>query len=99
MPAETQDILTYTEDTENLYESAMVVAKRARQLNDELYQKKRDRQILDELEGGYDEELLMEEEESAEEEETVEWEENPIVTAQREYLEKQLEFHYEPVKK
>ncbi len=99
MPAETQDLSQYHENTENMYEAAMVIAKRCRQINEELFQKKRDRQILDELEGEFEEEFLHNEDEKLEAEEPVETEENPIVTSQREFLNDDLDFHYEPVKK
>jgi len=77
----------------------MVVARRARQINEELFQKKRDRQILEELEGEFEEEFLNTEEERVEEEEPIESEENPMITAQREFLTDQLNFHYEPTKR
>ncbi len=99
MPAETQDLNKFLENTENLYEAAMVIAKRSRQINEELFQKKRDRQILEELEGEFEEEFLHTEEEKIEVEEPVEAEENPMVTAQREFLTLKLDFHYEPVKR
>ncbi|MEJ2634224.1 MAG: DNA-directed RNA polymerase subunit omega [Calditrichia bacterium] len=99
MPAETQDLNKFLENTENLYEAAMVIAKRSRQINEELFQKKRDRQILEELEGEFEEEFLHTEEEKIEIEEPVEAEENPMVTAQREFLNLKLDFHYEPVKR
>ena len=54
MPAKTQDIGKILELSENLYEAVMVIARRARQINEEYYQKKRDHQILEELEGGFD---------------------------------------------
>jgi len=43
MPAATQDLEKYLSLSENLYEAAIVIAKRARQINEELYQKKRGR--------------------------------------------------------
>ncbi len=98
MPAKTQDIEKFLSIANNLYEAALVIAKRARQINDELYQKKRDKQILEELEGGIEEEFLHADFETAEEEEVVE-EENPIVTAQREFLDQKLEFFYEPTRR
>ncbi|GAB4377489.1 MAG: hypothetical protein Kow0042_25330 [Calditrichia bacterium] len=95
MPSETQDIKKYLEKTDNLFEPVMIIARRARQINEELYQKKRDRQILEELEGEIEEEMRHAEEPNAEAEEEYEPEENPIVTAQREFLEGKLDFHYE----
>ncbi len=98
MPAETQDFEKYLERAENLYEAVMVISRRARQINEELYQKKRDKQILEELEGEFVEEFLNPEEEKTETEETpVEVEENPVVTAQKEFLSDKLEFNYESV--
>jgi len=98
MPAKTQDIEIFLSIANNLYEAALVIAKRARQINEDLYQKKRDKQILEELEGGIDEEFLHAEFETPEEEEPIE-EENPIITAQTEFLEEKLEFFYEPTRR
>ncbi len=99
MPAETQDITKYLERAENLYEAAMIIAKRARQINEELYQKKRDRQILEELEGEFEEEFLSLDEEKPEVEEPIEEEENPINTAREEFLNDKLIIRYEAVRK
>jgi len=95
MAAETQDIGKFLEISENLYEAAMAIAKRARQINEELFQKKRDRQILEELEGGLDEDFLQAEIEDGEESEVPE-EDNPISKAQEEFSAGKLEIHYEP---
>jgi len=98
MPAKTQDFEKYLERAENLYEAVMVISRRARQINEELYQKKRDKQILEELEGEFVEEFLNPEDEKTEMEEApVEIEENPVVTAQKEFLSDKLEFNYESV--
>lgn len=99
MPAETQNFQEYLEQTENLYEAAMVIASRSRQINEELFQKKRDRQILDELDGEMEEELLHIEEEQGDSGSPIETEENPVVTSTREFLEKKLSFHYEQSKR
>ncbi len=99
MPAETQDLTKYLERADNLYEAAMVIAKRARQINEELYQKKRDRQILEELEGEFEEEFLSLDEEKPEVEEPIEDEENPINTAREEFLNDKLVIRYETVRK
>lgn len=99
MPADTQDIRQYLERSENLYEAAMAIAKRARQINEELYQKKRDRQILEELEGEFEEEFMNLEEEKAAVEEPIEDEENPINTARDEFLNDKLIIRYETVKR
>jgi len=98
MPAETQDIDKFLDNSENLYEVVMVMAKRARQLNEEQYQRMRDRQILEELDGGFEEEFLNLEEEKNELEEPIESEENPVITAQNEFLNKKIEYHYESIK-
>ncbi|RMF54451.1 MAG: DNA-directed RNA polymerase subunit omega [Calditrichaeota bacterium] len=95
MPAKTQDIKEILNRTDNLYEAAMVIAKRARQINEELYQKKRDRQILEELEGGYEEDLLQMEHEEKEPEEQYLEDENPVVMAIEEFYQDKLSFHYE----
>jgi DNA-directed RNA polymerase subunit K/omega len=98
MPAKTQDVDKFLESSENLYEVVMVIAKRARQLNEEQYQRMRDRQILEELDGGFEEEFLNLEEEKNETEEIVESEENPVITAQNEFLKQKIDYHYETVK-
>lgn len=98
MPAETQDTRKFLDKSENLYEAVMVIAKRARQINDEQYQRMRDRQILEELDGEFEEEFLNLEEDKAETEEPIEPEENPIRSAQREFLDDQIDFHYEATK-
>jgi DNA-directed RNA polymerase subunit K/omega len=98
MPAETQDTKEFLEKSENLYEAVMVIAKRARQINEDQYQRMRDRQILEELDGEFEEEFLNLEEEKTETEEPVEPEENPIRTAQHEFLSDEIDFHYETTK-
>ncbi|MBN2365516.1 MAG: DNA-directed RNA polymerase subunit omega [Calditrichaeota bacterium] len=98
MPAETQDIDKFMDSSENLYEVVMVVAKRARQINEEQYQRMRDRQILEELDGEFEEEFLNLDEEKNEIEEPVEPEENPITLSQREFLKGKIEYHYESTK-
>ncbi|NIV72363.1 MAG: hypothetical protein GWN16_09580 [Calditrichae bacterium] len=95
MPAKTQNIEDMLNISENLYEAAMVIAKRARQINDELYQKKRDRQILEELEGGMEEEFMPAETEETATEEAPDEDENPILNSQREFLSRKIEYYYE----
>ena len=99
MPAKTQDINKLLHISDNLYEAVMVMAKRARQINEEFYQKKRDHQILEELEGGFEEEFLHTEPEEIEVREPTENEENPITHAQGEFLVGKLNFHYESLKR
>ncbi|MCB0259825.1 MAG: DNA-directed RNA polymerase subunit omega [Calditrichaeota bacterium] len=98
MPAKTQDIEGMLDTADNLYEVVMVVAKRARQINEEYYQKKRDHQILEELEGGFDDDFLHEEEEK-EIKNVADNEENPINHAMEEYKAEKLEFHYETLRR
>jgi DNA-directed RNA polymerase subunit K/omega len=98
MPAETQNLQSFLKNSENLYEAVMVIAKRARQINEEQYQRMRDHQILEELDGGFEEEFLNLDEEKNDIEEPVEAEENPIVTAQKEFLTNLIEYHYESAK-
>ncbi|HFE65433.1 MAG TPA: hypothetical protein ENK14_13615 [Caldithrix sp.] len=95
MPCDTQDIQQYLKRSDNLYEPVMVIARRARQINEELFQKKRDQQILEELEGEMEEDMLHLEEPKPEVEEPVEIEENPIITAKNEFLNEKIDFHYE----
>lgn len=99
MPAKTIDFTKITELTENLYEAVLVMGKRARQINEELYQKKRDRLILEELEGGFEEEMLHSESLEAAESDESEIDINPIVKAQEDFFNGKLEFHYEPIRK
>lgn len=98
MPAKTLDLRNMLTISENLYEAAMIIAKRSRQINEELYQKKRDRQILEELEGGFDEDFMPGESEEIEPQEETEKENNPIVQAHEEFLEGEIDFHYEPIR-
>ena len=99
MPAKTLDFNKILELSENLYEASLILGKRARQINEELYQKKRDRLILEELEGGFEEGFLQSEQLEVSEEESPDNENNPIINAQEEFFNQQLEFHYEPVRK
>ena len=99
MPAKTLDFNKILELSENLYEASLILGKRARQINEELYQKKRDRLILEELEGGFEEGFLQSEQLEVSEEESPDNESNPIINAQEEFFNQQLEFHYEPVRK
>lgn len=98
MPAKTLDFIGILNISENLYEAAMIIAKRSRQINEELYQKKRDRQILEELEGGFEEDFLPEEPEEIEPPGELEKDVNPIVTAYEEFINDEIDFHYEPVR-
>jgi DNA-directed RNA polymerase subunit K/omega len=99
MPAKTQDINKLLDMSDNLYEAVMVMAKRARQINEEFYQKKRDHQILEELEGGFEEEFLHTEPDEIEIREPAENEDNPVTHSQDEFLEGRLNFHYETLKR
>ena len=72
----------------------MVIASRARQINEEQYQKKRDRQILEELEGGFDDEFMQAELEEQEIKELGEDEENPINQALDDFLDNKLNYRY-----
>ncbi len=98
MPARTQNINGLLGISENLYEAVMVMAKRARQINEEFYQKKRDHQILEELEGGFEDDFLNNEPDEIEIKEPVENEENPVTHSLREFLNRKLAYHYESLK-
>jgi len=98
MPAETQDTDKFRQNSENLYEAVMIISKRARQINEDQYQRMRDRQILEELDGEFEEEFLNLEEDKNETEEPIETEENPVITAQREFLKGEILFQYESTK-
>ena len=99
MPARTQDIDKLLELSENLYEAVMVIARRARQINEEYYQKKRDHQILEELEGGFDEEFLPAEDDEIEAKLPAEADENPIMHAQNDFLNQKLDYQYESLRR
>ena len=98
MPAETQDTDKFRGSSENLYEAVMIISKRARQINEDQYQRMRDRQILEELDGEFEEEFLNLEEDKNETEEPIETEENPVITAQKEFLNGDISFQYESTK-
>ena len=98
MPAETQDTDKFRQNSENLYEAVMIISRRARQINEDQYQRMRDRQILEELDGEFEEEFLNLEEDKNETEEPIESEENPVITAQREFLKGEILFQYESTK-
>jgi DNA-directed RNA polymerase subunit K/omega len=98
MPAETQDTDKFRRGSENLYEAVMIISKRARQINEDQYQRMRDRQILEELDGEFEEEFLNLEEDKNETEEPIETEENPVITAQKEFLNGEISFQYESTK-
>ena len=98
MPAKTLELSEILGISENLYEAAIIIARRSRQINEEFYQKKRDKQILEELDGDFDEDFLPGETEEVEPLEETEKEENPIVHAQEEFVHNEIEFHYEPVR-
>ena len=99
MPARTQDIDKLLELSENLYEAVMVIARRARQINEEYYQKKRDHQILEELEGGFDEEFMNTEDEEIDTRLPAEADENPIMHAQNDFLNHKLDYQYESLRR
>ena len=94
MPAKTQDIRQILGISDNLYEAVLSIARRARQINEEMYQKKRDRQILEELEGGFEDEFLMNDADDREVE-AAEDEDNPITVAEGEFLTESLECYYD----
>lgn len=93
MPAKTQDINYLLTIANNLYEVAMVAAKRARQINEEFYQKKRDHQILEELEGGFEDEFMHEDDDASKN--LAENDENPVNYAMDEFRQKRLGFQFE----
>ncbi len=99
MPAKTQDIGKILELSENLYEAVMVIARRARQINEEYYQKKRDHQILEELEGGFDEDFMHTEQDENEIKPAAESDENPIMHAQEDFLQQRLDYQYESMRR
>ena len=91
MPAKTQDIRQVLNIAENLYEAVLMMARRARQLNDEMYQKKRDRQILEELEGGFEDDFSAMDPDDRDMKNAAEDEENPVTFALTEFLDRRLE--------
>ncbi|MCB0263196.1 MAG: DNA-directed RNA polymerase subunit omega [Calditrichaeota bacterium] len=99
MPAKTQNLGTMLNTTDDLYEAAIVIARRCRQINEEYYQKKRDHQILEELDGGFDDDFLAMEQEEAETKVMAETEENPITIAMRDFYAGKLAYHYDSPRK
>ena len=99
MPAKTQNLKRVLDATENLYEAAIVIGRRARQINNEYYQKKRDHQILEELDGSFEDDFLGIEQEDLDNVGLAEVEENPISIAQRDFFEKRLDYYYESSRK
>lgn len=95
MPAQTQDINNLLNISDSLYDVVMVIARRSRQINEEFYQKKRDRQILEELEGGFDEEYLQMDSEENDNSSNNDDYENPINYALVEFKDLQLDYEFE----
>ncbi len=91
MPAKTQDIRVVLDIADNLYEAVLMMARRARQLNDEMYQKKRDRQILEELEGGFEDDFVAMDPDDRDIKNAAEDEDNPVTHALTEFLDRRLE--------
>ena len=95
MPAKTQDLRVMLQISKNLYEASIVMAKRAKQINEEMYQKKRDRQILEELEGGFDDDFMHADLDEKETAQAVEDDDNPVVHALEDFLNKKLHYSSE----
>lgn len=92
MAAETQDFSKYFEHANTLYEAAMIIAQRAKEINAELIRQRKEQEIID------DTDLLLDEEENLNKIELTEdklKEDKPLVYAQKEFLEGKLEYYYE----
>jgi DNA-directed RNA polymerase subunit K/omega len=92
MAAETQDFTKYFDQASTLYEAVMVIAQRAKEINEELVRKRKEQEVFDEMD------LLGEEEENLNNIELTEdklKEDKPLVFAQNEFLDGKLEYFYE----
>ena len=94
MPAKTQDFKQLLENSKNVYEAVLMISRRARQINEEMYQKKRDRQILEELEGNFDEDILQSEIDEVDQHDNQAEEDNPVVFALEDFMRSKLDKRY-----
>ena len=97
MAASTQNVNDYLDRAETIYESILVIAKRARILNQDSLNKRRDQEIFD------DSEFLDQGMENESEENFVALQdsddEKPVIIAQREFLNDELDYYYEAPKR
>ena len=98
MAASTQDLSKFHDKTSTLYEACLVIAQRGRIINQEMISKKREKEMFEEtdildpiLDGEQDELPVIKEDDD--------YYAKPVILATREFLDGELEFHYEPEKK
>ena len=98
MAASTQDLRKFYDKASTLYEACLVVAQRGRAINQEMIAKKREKEMFEETDI-MDPMLDSEQEELPVIKEDDDYYAKPVILAQREFLDGELEFEYEPEKK
>ncbi len=91
MAIKTLDLLSLEDNSDNVYEACLVIAKRAREINTGRIAERREKEVLEE--SGYDQELDIYDREFMEGIEH-EREINPTVIAQVELLDGKLKYKY-----
>jgi len=98
MAASTQKLSEYNNRASTLYEACLVIAQRGRIINQEMISKKREKEMFEEtdlmdpmLEGEQEELPVINEDDD--------YYAKPVILAQNEFLNDELEFEYEPEKK
>jgi DNA-directed RNA polymerase subunit K/omega len=91
MSIPTMDLLEMEGQTDNIYEACLIIAKRAREINNSRISKRKEKEILEE--SGYDQEMDIYDREFLE---GIEYEKeiNPTVIAQDELLDGKLKYRY-----
>ena len=97
MAASTQNFQDYTDRAETIYEAVLVISQRARQLNQERVQKKREKEMFEESD--IIEPILDAEQQEYVPKENIEKLEKTVIIAQREFLNDELEYAYDPDRK
>ncbi len=100
MAASTQNLDQYFEKVNTLYEACLIIAKRARLINQARLAKKKEREMFEEVDILEPGELAEHEQASTQIQfDNLEEPEKPVITARREFLNGELEFYYEPPKR
>ena len=91
MAIRTMDLKEMESQTDNIYEACLIIAKRAREINNDRISKRKEQEIIEE--SGYDQEMDIYDREFLE---GIEYEKeiNPTVIAQDELLEGKLKYRY-----
>jgi DNA-directed RNA polymerase subunit K/omega len=91
MAIRTMDLSEMESQTDNIYEACLIIAKRAREINNDRISKRKEQEILEE--SGYDQEMDIYDREFLE---GIEYEKeiNPTVIAQDELLDGKLKYRY-----